>query len=230
MIQHLKQLTNFNNSATKIWSDLLQSDTQLDIDFQITDLPTGQLAEATITGVDENGTPNVGTILIDHDANGVGWFIDSTPLDNSEFSGSRGAEGAGGKAYLLAAAESEANGKYDLLTTVLHELAHLYGFIDGYAGFDANVETENGTTKFIGDDFEAILDSEHLDKQAHPYDLMNTHLVPGVRKLPSELNVEILKAVLADEAEIALNRDPSAYGTSLRKGGIDSNLFPPFSR
>lgn len=186
-------INRLNNSATKIWSDLLQSDTQLDIDFQITDLPTGQLAEATITDFNENGVPNAGTILIDHDANGVGWFIDETPLNNSEFTVQDT------DSYLLAATESEASGKYDLLTTVLHELAHLYGFIDGYQGFDANIEIENGTTKFIGDDFEAILDGEHLDKEAHPYDLLNTHLAPGVRKLPSELNVQILQAILAHE-------------------------------
>ncbi|MEL6580873.1 MAG: hypothetical protein AAFQ14_14075 [Cyanobacteria bacterium J06621_12] len=48
-------------------------------------MPSGQLAEATITGFDSLGVPNAGTIAIDHDANGVGWFIDSTPLDNSEF-------------------------------------------------------------------------------------------------------------------------------------------------
>ena len=77
-----------NNSATNIWSDLLQTETQIDINFQITDLPQGQLAEATIAGFDSAGKPNSGTILIDHDANGlssngdVGWFIDETPLDN----------------------------------------------------------------------------------------------------------------------------------------------------
>ena len=195
-------INELNDSAIKIWSDLLQSDTQLDIDFQITDLPTGQLAEATITGFDDTRNPNTGTIFIDRDANGVGWFVDQTPLDNSEFSGSRGAreQGSRGETYLLAAIESEANGKYDLLTTVLHELAHLYGFIEGYAGFDANVETKNGTTQFIGDNFEAVLDGEHLDKEAHPHDLMNTHLAPGMRKLPSELNVQILQAILAEDA------------------------------
>jgi large repetitive protein len=185
-------INDINNSATKIWSDLLQSQTSLDINFQITDLPSGQLAEATITGFDSSGKPNAGTILIDSDANGVGWFIDSTPLENSEF-GVISSEN-----YLLAAAESEARGKYDLFTTVLHELAHLYGFIDGYQGFSDNIETKNGNTKFIGDDFTATLDGEHLDKQAHPYDLLNTHLAPGMRKLPSELDVEILQAILAD--------------------------------
>ena len=78
-------INRLNNSATNIWSYLLQSETQLDIDFQITDLPTGQLAGATIAGFDSSGKPNVGKILIDYDANGVGWFIDETPLDNSEF-------------------------------------------------------------------------------------------------------------------------------------------------
>ena len=188
-------INELNNSATNIWSNLLQPDTRLEIDFQITDLPTGQLAEATITGFDEFGTPNAGTIEIDHDANGVGWFIDETPLDNSEFIAQDT------DSFLLAAAESEASGKYDLLTTVLHELAHLYGFIDGYDGFDANIETEDGTTKFVGDDFTAPLDGEHLDKQAHPYDLLNTHLAPGIRKLPSELDVQILQALIATELE-----------------------------
>ena len=188
-----KIINVLNNSATKIWSDLLQSETQLDIDFQITDLPSGQLAEATITDFDNSGKPNAGTILIDRDANGVGWFIDETPLDNSEFTAQDT------DSYLLAATESEADGKYDLLTTVLHELSHLYGFIDGYAGFDENVETENGTTKFIGDDFTATLDGEHLDKSVHPYDLLNTHLASGMRKLPSKLDVEILQALLKAE-------------------------------
>ena len=189
-----------NNSATNIWSDLLQTETQLDIDFQITDLPTGQLAEATITDFDDSGVPNAGTIKIDHNANEVGWFIDETPLDNSEFIVQDT------DSHLLAAAESEASGKYDLLTTVLHELAHLYGFIDGYEGFDERVETENGTTKFIGNDFEAVLDGEHLDKEAHPHDLLNTHLSPGMRKLPSELDVQILKALIATELDRNSNK------------------------
>ena len=73
--------------------------------------------------------------------------------------------------------------------------------IDGYEGFDANIETENGTTKFVGNDFEAVLDGEHLDKSAHPDDLLNTHLAPGMRKLPSELDVEILQALIATELE-----------------------------
>lgn len=91
-------------------SDLLQPQTQLDIDFQITNLPSGSLAEATIIGFDDNGVPNAGMIAIDHNANYVDWFIDSTPLDNSEFIVQNT------DSFLLAAAESEADDKHDLLT------------------------------------------------------------------------------------------------------------------
>ena len=106
------KITNvLNNSATNIWSNLLQSDTQLDIDFQITDLPKGQLASATITGFDDAGKSKAGRILIDHDANGVGWFIDETPLDNSEFTAHLSSNGENTESYLLAATESEADGK-----------------------------------------------------------------------------------------------------------------------
>jgi hypothetical protein len=76
-----------NNSATAIWSDLLQTETQLNIDFQITDLPSGQIAKAIITGFNSSGKTNAGTILIDRDAKGVSssstkhlWRIRSSEL------------------------------------------------------------------------------------------------------------------------------------------------------
>ncbi|NEQ43018.1 MAG: hypothetical protein F6K00_05440 [Leptolyngbya sp. SIOISBB] len=55
------------------------------ITLDIRDLPTGQLAEAQLTRFDANGQPIAGTILIDDDANGTGWFIDPTPWESSEF-------------------------------------------------------------------------------------------------------------------------------------------------
>ncbi|MEM8777890.1 MAG: DNA/RNA non-specific endonuclease [Cyanobacteria bacterium P01_G01_bin.49] len=189
-------INNINNSATNIWSDLLQTETSLDITFQITDLPTGQLAEATITGFDPFGRPNAGTILIDYNANGIGWFIDSTPFESSEF-GVRSSEFS-----YNATPNSEAYGKYDLLTTVLHEIAHLYGFIQGYEPFD---HLHHPT---------AIIDGSHLDNHAHPNDLLNSHLAPGIRKLPSDLNIEILKAIIASEGNPQAESNLEALLTS----------------
>ena len=96
-----KIINVLNNTATNIWSDLLQPQTKLDINFQIIDF-------------DDSGKSNAGTILIDHDANGIGWFIVKTLLGNSEFTAQNT------DSFLIAATESEADGKYDLLTTILY--------------------------------------------------------------------------------------------------------------
>jgi hypothetical protein len=52
---------NFSNLLTNIYStaqNLWQTTTPINLTFAITDLPSGQLAEATITGYNPNGTPN----------------------------------------------------------------------------------------------------------------------------------------------------------------------------
>ncbi len=54
------------------------------------------------------------TIQIDRDAAGWGWFVDETPLDDHEF-----VAGAGGP---------NASERVDLLSAVMHEMAHLLGF------------------------------------------------------------------------------------------------------
>ncbi len=169
-------------------------DNPLNITIEATDLPTGQLAEAQVTHYTDQGIPNGGKILIDHNANGLGWFIDTTPFDHSEFSHTLT------DTALLATADSEAHGKYDLLTTILHELGHLAGFISGYNEFDRHIQNINGKKTFVADNFTATLspDGSHLDSEAHPYDLMNTTLRPGVRKLPSLLNLQILNALRSE--------------------------------
>jgi large repetitive protein len=75
-------LTSIYSTAQSIWHII---NTTIDLNFAITNLPSGQLAEATITGYDSNGRPNAGTLTLDTDGNSLGWFIDSTPDDNTEF-------------------------------------------------------------------------------------------------------------------------------------------------
>ncbi len=169
------------------------SNFNLNIKFQIADLPTGQLAEATITGYDTNNRPNSGTLTLDINGNGSGWFIDTTPDDNSEFTTQ-----LADTAY-KATADSAAYGKYDLLTTILHELGHLNGIIRGNTAFDTHVQKINGILTFIDAGITATLtpDGSHLDTTFHPYDLMNTSLKPGVRKLPSTLNLAMIDVINA---------------------------------
>jgi DNA/RNA endonuclease G (NUC1) len=179
-------LTNIYSSAQSLW----QTTTPIDLNFAITNLPTGQLAEGTITSYNTNGTPKTATITIDTDANGVGWFIDLTPQDHSEF-------GTGTGTYLIAEPNSAASGKYDLLTTILHEMGHTLGIINGYSEFNKYVKGK----KFITDTITAHLtpDGSHLDPTFHPYDLMNTSLKTGVRKLPSAMDWAMIDTLWNNE-------------------------------
>jgi glucose/arabinose dehydrogenase len=86
--------------------------------------PAGLRVETRNLGGDYLGLalPGQGTVLIDDDAAGYGWFVDPTPQQNEEFS-------AGGAA-LTATPGGPADGRMDLLTVVRHELGHLAGQAD----------------------------------------------------------------------------------------------------
>jgi hypothetical protein len=81
-----------------------------DINFQVADLPAGNLGWTTAAG----------SIILDRSAAGYGWFIDRTPADDSEFA--------------AGVVNSPARGHMDLLTVVTHEIGHVLGFPDNHSG------------------------------------------------------------------------------------------------
>jgi len=68
---------------------------------------------------DEVGNYVDGRILVDVDAGGRGWFVDSTPQDDREFSG----EGA----VLQSLRGTDAADRIDLLSVLAHEMGHAIG-------------------------------------------------------------------------------------------------------
>jgi VCBS repeat-containing protein len=67
-----------------------------------------------------------GHIRVDTDAAGHGWFVDSTPNDNSEFTHAANAAGTD----LYTDPSNAAAGHLDLLTAVTHEIGHVLGLDD----------------------------------------------------------------------------------------------------
>jgi hypothetical protein len=65
------------NTTVLTWIEFLQETNPFNLKIEIIDLPTGQLAEANITGLDPTGRPNAGTLTLDTNANGHGWCIDA---------------------------------------------------------------------------------------------------------------------------------------------------------
>ena len=111
---------------------------------QITGRTLDLLAGVSVTVADLSGT-HIGltnqpanTILIDLDAAGHGWFVDDTPLDDTEFTLTAAEQ------TLTANPSSPASGKLDLLTTLLHEFAHVLGYEHAGNGL-LNDTLETGT-------------------------------------------------------------------------------------
>ncbi len=83
--------------------------------FELADLPAGYVAE--VSG---------DRIRIDRDADGRGWFVDSTPMDDVEFGATNGA-----RRYTAPAGAPA--GSLDLLTALMHEIGHFLNLNDSYA-------------------------------------------------------------------------------------------------
>jgi DNA/RNA endonuclease G (NUC1) len=224
MLQQFFSSHNYDlqNTTVPTWTQFIQGTTPFNLNIEITDLPTGQLAEASLTGYDSFGRPNSGTLTLDLDGNGLGWFIDTTPWENSEF-------GIQTSDYTSTATPgSLAYGRYDLLTTILHELGHLQGMISGNPAFDQYLQRNGNTLRFIAPGINAQLtpDGSHLDSSAHPNSLMNTTLRPGMRKLPTALDLAILNAIWG--AELTVQNSASNLSAPLTAGaliGINNGNF-----
>ena len=98
------------SASMTLWASALGVQMPTDARLEVADLPGDLL-----------GTAGQGVITLDVNAGGVRWFVDPTPLDNSEF------PIAAGPNSFLATSGSPAVERFDLLTVVLHELGHLIG-------------------------------------------------------------------------------------------------------
>jgi len=85
--------------------------TMAGVSIKLANLPAGMLGETVGN-----------TILIDNDAAGYGWFVDTTPGDDAEFLPTAAAN------TLAARPGSGVGNRADLLTTIMHEMGHVLGY------------------------------------------------------------------------------------------------------
>jgi hypothetical protein len=110
------QLDEIAAAAMALWRDALgDGDPRLaalgNLRFTVADLVGGEL-----------GRTEGQTITLDVNAAGYGWYVDLSAGDNSEFIFHLD------RNVLSADTESEAFGRIDLLTVMLHEIGHVLGF------------------------------------------------------------------------------------------------------
>ena len=180
-------------TALDLWRSVLGDVTLPAITVTVADLPDGVLGRATVIERASDGTVLTGLITVDRDADGAGWFVDTTPETNEEFLSGKGSTA------LTASEGSDAWGRYDLLTFLAHEVGHLLGIDGDDARFAAHtVMMLDGSWRFVGDGLSVILtaDREHLCPFTHPGDLMNPALLPSLRKLPSVLDADVVRVLM----------------------------------
>ncbi|QDT92883.1 choice-of-anchor Q domain-containing protein [Gimesia algae] len=160
-------------AAVDTWETALGVE-DLDVQVVVHDFGTAQLGSGLTTEYSVDGVPVGGRVVIDNDANGLGWHVDVTDLPSGS--------------------------AYDLYTVLLHEIGHVLGFTRYFSGFGSLVEESGGNLVFVGSDFTVALDSTglHVDDPAYADDLMGDTLDPGIRKTISDVNVQMLLEAYAN--------------------------------
>jgi len=122
------QVNAVANAAIRQWSSVVAPDQQAllsHLQFVLVgDLPGDAVAWSIGDGI----------TLIDENAAGLGWFVDSTPMDGREF--------RSGADALVAKPNSAAYGRMDLLTALIHEIGHALGYEHADSG---SMESTLGT-------------------------------------------------------------------------------------
>jgi large repetitive protein len=115
------ELASAAAAAANRWAQLPLSQAQLDTLSNLT------FAVGFLSG-GEVGTQAPGLIVLDNDADGIGWNVDASPMDDLEFAGA---------GTLLHANTADAATQVDLLTVVMHEMGHALGLSDLYGAGDS---------------------------------------------------------------------------------------------
>jgi hypothetical protein len=192
--------------ANDAWADALGRD-PVDVQLVVSDLPGTQLGEGRILSVDNLGQPDRGVVTVDVDAAGLVWYADTDAMIPAE--------------------------NYDLLTVLLHELGHVYGFTSSYEGFSSQLTVGQGDqwifTTSDGMEIPLDLSASHLTEDAAPRDVMLPTLSPGVRKEITPTDVAVIQTAYDAGALglASLTGDPSPMMAAREAVAQAHTISPP---
>ena len=101
-------LAKLLDQAVGEWEAKLGTDLDVNIQIKVKNYEDTQLGESYIVSLADDGRPLTGVIVLDTDAAGLYWSINTDEV---------------------------LEGKYDLYTVILHEVGHVLGFTDQYSAF-----------------------------------------------------------------------------------------------
>ncbi len=158
------------DTAVDAWREVAELPESFDVQLAVHDLPEGQLGEARILEVDDEGHPLRGRVIIDDDAGGHGWHGDlERPV---------------------------AGDKFDLFTVLVREIGHTLGLPDAVAGVAGQLPVAGGVSGFVGpvlaDPIGEVL--LRIIETSVPGDVMRAELAPGMRLLPMAGHASALAA------------------------------------
>jgi hypothetical protein len=180
-------------AAIDAWERAIPDVFTVTLDIDGAALPGSTLARTSGFTAGADLRPSAARIEVDDRAGDIGWFVDPTPEDGSEYDERHGrlAADPAGPAWLL----------YDLWTVANHELAHVLGFSVNYARFAEHVGIDaDGQRVYRGDDGREVPLAEagtHLSNLHFPDDLMAEVFSVNQRRLVSSLDLLLLADAFA---------------------------------
>jgi len=144
----------------------------------------------------------MGTLTFDN-SSPVTWFVDATPMDNSEYTTFNETTGdLGGGEMVLAryftGANGNAAGNWDLYTVAMHEIGHALGLSSANSAFiqETRPGGENDDTIEVGEQLPfsgAVIpveaNSAHLDFSTFPNAVMIPSIGSSTRRLPGHADI-----------------------------------------